>query len=189
MKEINIYYIIFLCLLSIKSYAQNEIDSINNILLGEWIWSECIPAPFDCFEQPSVNLSRTFTFFEAPNDSLYYKTYKNDSLINEGIVKIEKNTYSSWLIKEDIIFGDSINGTKYYEHNIAIENDTSLKITLGNYKSSMVYKYKKKEITTDIFESKYMMNNSYISGNNPNPFISKTEIQYNISNNVSKENG
>lgn len=178
-----------LCLASIKNYAQNEIDSINNILVGKWIWSECIPAPFDCFEQPSVNLSRSIAFFEAPNDSLLYKTYKNDSLIEEGKIKIKKNTNYSWLIKEDIVFGDSINGIKFNEHKIVIENDTTIKITLGgDYKSSVVYKYEKKDITTYILENKYPKNNSYISGNNPNPFIENTEIQYNISNNVTNAN-
>lgn len=164
MKSINKYIILFI-FLSFFSYsnAQNELDSIQNLLNGKWIWSKCDPAPFDCFEQPTEEHSRSIQFSNIRNsDSLLYETYRNDTLIDNGKTKIIDISLPSCIITNDVIFGgDSIFGNVYKRHRLIIENDTLLKFMLGDKKSTLVYKYKKKGVVNNL-SNIYFNRHSYI---------------------------
>jgi hypothetical protein len=131
--------------------AQNKLDSINEILSGKWIWSECIPAPFACFEQPTKEHSRSIYFSNIINsDSLLYETYRNDTIIVKGKTKLTDTSFipqypPRCVIINDVIFGGvSIYGDVYKDHGLIIENDTVVKFILGNKKSTLVYKYNKR---------------------------------------------
>lgn len=57
--------------------------------MWEWKWIECEPDGFKCFEQPSKNLSRRICFSSVvESDSLYYKTFRNDTLLSKGKTKL-----------------------------------------------------------------------------------------------------
>lgn len=129
------------------AYTQNILDSLYNVLNGEWIWYECYHLG-ETYPHPK-NLSRGIIFsYENNSDSITYYTYRNDTLIAQGKTMLKEITLPNCLIINDVLFGgDTINGDFYTNHGVTFVNDTVIWFIVGNGKSAPVYKYKKKEST------------------------------------------
>jgi len=142
--------------------AQEKLDSINNILDGKWIWYECEPAPFDCFEEPTETHSRSVRFSAMNDDSLFYETLKNDTLIATGKFKLVDINLPTCLVMADVIFGgENALDEIFTQHALIFENDTIIHFLLGNRKSTISYKYKK-DIRSSIDQVKNTSNLPFI---------------------------
>lgn len=94
-----------------------NIDSMNNLVHGRWIWTSCYGGiSGTCYENPKPNDQRAIIFEKTTTDSILFKVYRNDTLILSGITKLQYTHtpfLEHWIIDKDVVHGG--------EHSIPVE--------------------------------------------------------------------
>jgi hypothetical protein len=94
--------------IAVRSVAQN-IDSVNNVMEGKWIWTACYGGfSGECYDNPGPGNQRSVIFTKTDTDSLLFEVYKNDTLKLFGITKFEylvTEFINIWTIEKDVVYG------------------------------------------------------------------------------------
>jgi hypothetical protein len=94
--------------IAVRSVAQN-IDSVNNVMEGKWIWMACYGGfSGECYDNPGPDNQRSVIFSKTGTDSVLFEVYKNDTLILSGITKFEyliTEFINIWTIEKDVVHG------------------------------------------------------------------------------------
>jgi len=162
--------------ISARSVAQN-IDSVNNVMEGKWIWTACYGGfSGECDDNPGPGNQRSVIFSKTDTDSVMFEVYKNDTLKMSGITKFEylvTEFINIWTIEEDVVHGMPVVDPHNY---FIIRRTDSTKVTFEEPCIDCYYYEYQKEGTVVGSESPGTINNIFIY---PNPAGSRLYVRNN----------
>jgi hypothetical protein len=148
------------------SVAQN-IDSVNNVMEGKWIWTACYGGfSGECYDNPGPGNQRSVIFTKTDTDSVLFEVYKNDTLKVSGITKFEylvTEFINVWTIEKDIVHGETLVDPHDF---FIIRRTDSTKVTFEEPCIDCYYYEYQKEGTVVGSEDPRTINNIFIY---PNP--------------------
>ena len=160
----------------IRSSAGHNIDSVNSVMAGKWIWKACYGgfAGF-CSDNPGPGNQRYVVFSSTETDSVLFEVYKNDTLVLSGstIFQHRNTTFNDyWIVDKDVVRGAADLGLDYYIiHKI---DSTSIEF-MQPCIDCFYYVYEKENVTTNVI----VLNNEDNLFVYPNPVTGKLSVSSN----------
>lgn len=184
-RKIKYYRLIMLalCIFVINSVSAQNIDSVITKLKGKWDWSYTMDG-WGYYDTPALSgFTKSIIIYQEPilvgSDTISYLTFKNDSLIAEGITHIVYNMNGSYQILDNIIKDTMtiFNITGMYI--IGIHNDTLLNFMDPGFDSYNHY-YKKDTSYIYAYSNKYKIDPEILIFPNPVKDVFNIETSQNV---------
>jgi len=153
MKAKILYLLLLIvAVMPLRSQYNPNIDSVNNVMEGKWIWKACYGGfSGECYDNPGQGNQRSVIFSKTDSDSMFFEVYKNDTLILSGITKFEyvvTEFINLWTIEKDVVRGEAELGMPGY---YIINKIDSVSIEFAEpCVDCYFYKYERDDILTGV---------------------------------------
>ncbi len=160
----------------VQSNTVPNIDSVNTVMEGKWLWKDCYGGFAGyCTDLPGPGNQRSVVFSKTGTDSVLFEVYKNDTLLLSGntIFQYRNTAFDGhWIVDQDVVRGTEELGLDYY---IIRKIDSTSVEFMQPCIDCYYYIYEKEDVASDVI----VLNNEDNLFVYPNPVTGKLSVNSN----------